>query len=129
MSTLPTMTWFGIPGEQISNIANSLRISYYQKANRKNKSRFAISVSKRFKSKKKNKFERHCRPLEQKRRKEVLVFFQYLFYRIRPCFFNCFNATTFFSLRSRLYSCTDLCICLCGRGTTSILSPCFKQIS
>ena len=78
MSTLPTKTWSGIPGEQISNTANFLRISYYQKANRKNKSRFAISVSKRFKSKKKNKFERHCRPLEQK---EVLEFFQYLFYQ------------------------------------------------
>ena len=67
MSTLPTKTWSGIPGEQISNTANFLRISYYQKANRKSKSKFAISVSKRFKSKEKNKFERHCRPLEQRR--------------------------------------------------------------
>lgn len=36
--------------------------------------------------------------------KEVLEFFQYLFYRIRPCCLNFFNTATSFSLCSRLYS-------------------------
>ena len=56
--------------------------------------------------------EQPCQTLEKRQlqksltsqQKKVLEFFQYLFYRIRPCCLNFFNTATSFSLCSRLYS-------------------------